>query len=133
MFALNLDTNKRILSVTEDEYAPESQPRVEELPEGNVYDYKYIDSEYVYDPITLPEIPTAIDIRQLRADIDFIAMVEDINLDDQDNMVNNHSPKFELVRKYYREGLWSERRVRLAVEYGWITQEECDEILSENF
>ena len=55
MYALNLDTDNRILSVTFDEYAPEEQPRVEELPEGDVSDYKYIDGEYVYDPLLKPE------------------------------------------------------------------------------
>ena len=38
------------------------------------------------------------------------------------------SPKFELVKRYYDEGLWSEARVRNAVGK-WITQEECNIIL----
>ena len=44
----------------------------------------------------------------------------------------NHSPKFELVKSYYDKGLWSEARVRMAVEKGWITEEECNEILYAN-
>lgn len=43
-----------------------------------------------------------------------------------------HSDKFEIVKEYYLKGLWSETRVRNAVEKGWITQEECDEILYAN-
>lgn len=41
-----------------------------------------------------------------------------------------HSPKFELVKYYYDNGLWSASRVRKAVGHR-ITQEECDEILGE--
>ena len=39
------------------------------------------------------------------------------------------SVKFETVKKYYDKGLWSKGRVRMAVEKGWITSEECDEII----
>ena len=42
-----------------------------------------------------------------------------------------HSPKFELVKSYYDRGLWSADRVRKAVGK-WITEEECEEILSGN-
>jgi hypothetical protein len=40
-----------------------------------------------------------------------------------------HSEKYELVKSYYERGLWNESRVRKAVGK-WITQAECDEILS---
>lgn len=39
------------------------------------------------------------------------------------------SARFELVKRYYERGLWSEERVQKAVVKGWITQSECDEIL----
>lgn len=35
----------------------EGMPIVEELPEGNLPDYLYIDGEYVYDPLPTPEQP----------------------------------------------------------------------------
>ena len=54
MYALNLDSDNRILSATFDQYAPQSQPRVDTLPDGNVHDYLYVDGEYVYDPIPVP-------------------------------------------------------------------------------
>ena len=57
MYALNLDENGRILSVTFDKYAPSSQPRVNELPEGNVYEYRYENGEFVYDPLPKPPEP----------------------------------------------------------------------------
>lgn len=41
--------------MTYDEYAPADQPRVESLPEGDISDYKYVDSEFVYDPLPEPE------------------------------------------------------------------------------
>ena len=41
------------------------------------------------------------------------------------------SPKFDLVKRYYDEGLWSEARVRNAVGK-WITQEEYELIVNTN-
>ena len=57
MYALNLDKDNRILSVTLDQYAPASQPRVGTLPEGDVNDYLYANGEYVYDPTPAPPEP----------------------------------------------------------------------------
>lgn len=57
-YALNLDPETgRILSATEDQYGVEGQPRVEELPEGDISEYLYVDGEYVYSPLP-PEYPT---------------------------------------------------------------------------
>ena len=58
IYALNLGSDNRILSATYDQFAPASQPRVEELPEGDISDYKYVDGEYVYDPLPVPPEPT---------------------------------------------------------------------------
>lgn len=57
--ALNLDAQdgNRILSCTFEEYAPPDQPRVTEIPDDNLNDYKYIDGEYIYDPVPQPEPP----------------------------------------------------------------------------
>lgn len=41
-----------------------------------------------------------------------------------------HSEKFELIKSYYDSGLWTAKRVLNMVIKGWITQAECDEILS---
>ena len=57
IYALNVDENNRILSVTFDQYAPQSQPRVETLPEGDVSDYRYEDGQYIYDPLPKPPEP----------------------------------------------------------------------------
>ena len=54
-YALNLAEDKRILSawkvLPDGNY--DGMPLVDVLPEGNVYKYRYVDGEYVYDP--LPE------------------------------------------------------------------------------
>lgn len=39
------------------------------------------------------------------------------------------SSKFEKVRAYYVKGLWDEKRVKNAVEKGWITEEEYESIV----
>lgn len=41
-----------------------------------------------------------------------------------------HSKRFEKVRSYYSEGLWTEAMVRNAIGK-WITEEEAEEILSD--
>lgn len=55
MYALNLDTDNRILSATFEDYATDDMPKVETLPEGNITDYKYVDGRYVYEPLPEPE------------------------------------------------------------------------------
>lgn len=42
--------------------------------------------------------------------------------------MSEHSAKFELVKKYYDNGLWNEQMVKNAVGR-WITEEEKNEIL----
>lgn len=52
LYVLNLNEDNRILSACFDnEYIDPSLPRVESLPEGDIYDYLYIDGEYIYSPI----------------------------------------------------------------------------------
>ena len=38
--------------------------------------------------------------------------------------------KFEMVKRYYEKKLWDADRVKMAVKCGWITEQECEEILS---
>lgn len=57
IYALNLNEDNRILSATYDQYAPASQPRVNTLPEGDLYDYLYENGEYIYDPLPVPPAP----------------------------------------------------------------------------
>lgn len=53
--------------------------------------------------------------------------------------MNEHSPKFEEVKKYYNtfkpDGtrVWGKSAVRTAVTKGWITAEEYEEIVGEPF
>lgn len=44
-----------------------------------------------------------------------------------------HSKKFKKVKGYYDSGLWSINKVHDAVEHGWITPEEFDEITGEPY
>lgn len=39
-----------------------------------------------------------------------------------------HGPKFEKLKTYYDYGVWNERKLRDAVEKGWITAAEFEEI-----
>lgn len=83
LYALNLADDGRILSANSIvKYAPESQPRVSELPEGNLPDYKYINGEYVYDPLPKEEpkvVPTQLDM--IEAQVTYTAMMTDTLLE----------------------------------------------------
>ena len=58
-YALTLAADGRILSacvvLTEGRY--KRMPIVNVLPDGDITDYRYVDGEYVYDPIPAPEQP----------------------------------------------------------------------------
>lgn len=54
-YALNLNADGRILSATYESYAVPGMPIVDTLPGNNITDYKYINNEYVYDPLPEPQ------------------------------------------------------------------------------
>lgn len=45
--------------------------------------------------------------------------------------MEQRSARYATVRKWHLAGLWSQERVKKAVECGWITQAESMEILEE--
>ena len=45
--------------------------------------------------------------------------------------MNERSEKFTLVKNYYDSGFWKIKAVRKAVERGWITADEFEEITGE--
>ena len=61
-YALNLAEDKRILSacVVLKNGNYEGMPLVDVLPEGNLYEYRYVDGEYIHDPLPEPEQPDPI-------------------------------------------------------------------------
>ena len=54
-YALNLAEDGRILSATYPKYAPEDAVLVNELPDGDISEYKYRDGEYIHDPVEQEE------------------------------------------------------------------------------
>ena len=64
-YALNLDADGRILSVTYELYAVTGMPIVNTLPDNDITDYKYINGEFIYEPLPEPiqsQEPTIDDI-----------------------------------------------------------------------
>ena len=55
MYSLNLDAENRILSACVCLDGFEYENIVDALPEGDISDYRYVDGEYVYDPLPEPE------------------------------------------------------------------------------
>ena len=66
MYSLNLDIDNRVLSACVCLEGFEYMNIVDVLPEGDISDYRYVDGEYVYDPLPEPEPqpvePTADDV-----------------------------------------------------------------------
>lgn len=60
MYVLNLSEDNRILSawVVMEGQNYDDMPIVNKLPDGDIADYKYVDGEYVYDPLPDPVEPT---------------------------------------------------------------------------
>jgi hypothetical protein len=56
-YGLNLAEGGRILSATYEKYAAPLAVIVDELPEGDISDYRYENGEYIYDPLPRPEPP----------------------------------------------------------------------------
>ena len=54
MYSLSLDKDRRIIYATYKEYYPEGV-LVESIPDNDVTDYRYINGEYVYDPLPKPK------------------------------------------------------------------------------
>ena len=44
-----------------------------------------------------------------------------------------HSKKYQIVKDYYDNGMWSKKKVRNAVVKEWITPEEYEEITGEPY
>lgn len=81
-YALNLAEDGRILSVTFEKYAPADVVVVDEIPEGNVADYQYVDGEFIHNPLSVEEVeeqPTQLD--RIEAQVAYTAMMTDTLLE----------------------------------------------------
>ena len=83
MYSLNLDVDNRILSACVCLDGFEYMNIVDILPEGDISDYKYIGSWYVYEPLPEPELPkpepSQLDV--LEAQATYTAMMTDTLLE----------------------------------------------------
>ena len=64
-YTLKLAEDGRILFATSPEYTPQDSVVVDTLPEGDISNYRYVDGEYIYDPIpveVVEEAPSQLDI-----------------------------------------------------------------------
>ena len=81
-YALNLAEDGRVLSVTFEQYAPADAVIVETLPADDVSHYRYVDGEFVYDPITVvaeENYPAQLD--RIEAQVTYTAMMTDTLLE----------------------------------------------------
>lgn len=54
-YALNLGSDGRILSATFEQFAAEGMPIVDELPEGDISEYIYVNGAYIHAPLPKQE------------------------------------------------------------------------------
>lgn len=54
-YALTLAEDGRILQVTYEQYANDKMVLVDEIPSGNTYEYRYVNGEYIHNPLPVPE------------------------------------------------------------------------------
>lgn len=52
------------------------------IKKGTLHNYKYIDGEFVHDPVEEEEVPTlASKLEKIEADITFLAMMTDVDME----------------------------------------------------
>lgn len=82
-YALNLAEDGRVLSASfVSEHTPNDAVIVDELQDGNICDYRYVDGQYVYDPIPVEKVeekPTQLD--RIEAQVAYTAMMTDTLLE----------------------------------------------------
>lgn len=81
-YALNIAEEGRILSATYDKFASADAVIVEELPSGDITNYRYVDGEFILDPIPeepVEETPSKLDI--IEAQVTYTAMMTDTLLE----------------------------------------------------
>lgn len=82
-YALNIADDGRVLSATFEKYAPADSVLVDELPEGNLSDYRWQDGTFVLDPLPEPEpepeVPSQLD--RVEAQAVYTAMMTDTLLE----------------------------------------------------
>ena len=73
-YALNIGEDGRILSATFPEFADRNAVLVEQLPQGDLTDYKYADGNFLLDPLPAPaETPSQMD--RIEAQLIYTAMM----------------------------------------------------------
>lgn len=72
MYALNIGDDGRVLSATTASMAPSGAAFAYTLPDGNIYDYRYVAGEYIYDPLPKPE-----EVVMVTVTADELAVLED--------------------------------------------------------
>lgn len=82
MVVLNLGQNGRVLSAALQETVPYGTVVAEKLPEGDITQYRYVDGEFIYDPVPVVEVeeqPTQLD--RIEAQVTYTAMMTDTLLE----------------------------------------------------
>ena len=109
-YALNLSNDGRILSVTFEQYACVNSVIVEELPESAASDYRYVNGEFIYDPLISDKRELATkridELKQLLTDTDYniIKIVEGAaTLDEMADIISKRSKWREEINELEKD------------------------------
>lgn len=81
-YALNLAEDGRVLSATYPNYAPADAVLVNDLPEGDIYEYRYENGDFVHDPLPAAEVvETPSQLDRIEAQVTYTAMMTDTLLE----------------------------------------------------
>ena len=84
-YALNLAEDGRVLSATFERFAADGNAVVDTLPDGDITEYRYVNGEYVHDPLPepdpVPEKPSQLD--RVEAQAVYTAMMTDTLLESE--------------------------------------------------
>lgn len=66
---------------------------------------------------------------------DYLSLMLGVDLDETEatpmllsDKIGTHSKKYQTLLRYFKTGLWNESKMRLAVDKGWITMLEFEQI-----
>jgi len=108
-----------------------SQEKYDELEAQRIADEK-ANAEQKAEEQFIQELPTH--VKQQRADIDYIALMSGVILDDYPAMpTDEYSYKYHDIKNYFDNKLWSQTRVYNMVGKNVITKEEYEMITKEPY
>ena len=126
----NIQSDWNVTDTTSDAYIknkPSIPSKVSELINDNLY----ATETYVQNKIAEAQLGGT-ELREEVATLSYdIMMLQSDTVSTSALSTETHSPKFKMIKTWYKKGFWTEDMVQDAVDKGVITQEEFNEIVNK--